>query len=339
MKRIEFLDGLRGIAIIAVVLYHAYDRYEPVDGPGIHLFRFGFLGVSLFFLISGFVILLSLERTKNYFVFLFHRWRRLFPAMLVATFLVYFSAQWLSERPRGIPHAQDVIPGLFFIDPHYLNVFFKNTFSSLEGSFWSLYVEVKFYFMFGALFFLLGRTKSVMGLATLYLIYLISWIISPFAAGKLHTLLGIQHACWFAGGCCMYLFYIGRELKYLLFCVFVCLAEIIRAVFDIHFEFQWIAQLLTLGLFISTVYFEAVQKLVSGKFLLFFGFISYPLYLIHENAVIAIGIKLNSFFNGSVSPKLIPLIPIGGLIIISYLIAKFAEPTLKKLIDKFPIIS
>lgn len=339
MKRIEFLDGLRGVAIISVVLYHAYDRYEPVDAPGLHPFRFGFLGVNLFFLISGFVILLSLERTKNYFTFLYLRWRRLFPAMLTATVLLYISAFWLVERPRGIPLPQDVLPGLFFFDPHILNVFFKNTFHSLEGSFWSLYVEVKFYLIFGALFFWLGRNKAILGLVALYFVYMITFSISPDLAAKLHKLGGIQAFCWFAGGCFMYLFYLSKDKKHLLSCILLCGIEAVRVTFDYHFKFQCLAEMLMLGIFVVPIYFENIRNIVANKFLLFFGVISYPLYLIHENAIVAAGIKLNSFFNGAIPKQLLPLIPITTLVIIAYLTAKYAEPSLKKLIDKLPIIS
>jgi peptidoglycan/LPS O-acetylase OafA/YrhL len=339
MKRIDFLDGLRGLAIIAVVLYHAYDRYVPVDAPGPHPFRFGFLGVSLFFLISGFVILLSLEKTKNYFTFLFHRWRRLFPAMLVASVLLFASAFWLRERPLGIPHTQDLIPGLFFVDPHILNFFFKNMFHSIEGSFWSLYVEVKFYIIFGALFFFMGRNKALLGLVSLYLIYAITFFISLQIAEKLHKFLGLQSFCWFVGGCCMYLFYVSRDPKYVLFSVLIIALESVRMTFGFHFKFQCLANMVTLAIFIMPVYFENLRSIFANRILIFFGSISYPLYLIHENAIVALGIKLKAFFNGNIPAHLIPIIPIAGLVLIAFLIAKFAEPALKKLIDKLRLIS
>lgn len=66
MQRIKFLDGLRGSAILLVVFYHAYARYPDVvpyltntyrEFP---LFKYGYWGVQLFFLISGFVILMSI---------------------------------------------------------------------------------------------------------------------------------------------------------------------------------------------------------------------------------------------------------------------------------------
>ena len=75
-RRIDFLDGLRGVAIILVILYHAYARwptfvpYETTFG-NILFFKYGYLGVQLFFLISGFVILLSLDNCKSFKNFIY----------------------------------------------------------------------------------------------------------------------------------------------------------------------------------------------------------------------------------------------------------------------------
>jgi len=48
-------------------------------------YKFGFFGVQLFFMISGFVILMSLEKTEGFFHFIYKRWIRLFPALLIAS--------------------------------------------------------------------------------------------------------------------------------------------------------------------------------------------------------------------------------------------------------------
>lgn len=65
VKRIDYLDAIRGIAVWLVVLYHAYARYEHFpygfEYASFPLLKYGYLGVELFFLISGFVILMTLD--------------------------------------------------------------------------------------------------------------------------------------------------------------------------------------------------------------------------------------------------------------------------------------
>lgn len=87
--RIEYLDGLRGIAIIAVVMFHGYVAFPDTlpfgDRFAVIPLRLGWQGVQLFFLISGFVILMSLEACNDVASFVARRWLRLFPAMLICS--------------------------------------------------------------------------------------------------------------------------------------------------------------------------------------------------------------------------------------------------------------
>src|SRR5271156_873217 len=92
--RIHFLDGLRGIAITGVLIYHgygpAYAEFLPFGNRyrDIYPIRFGWVGVELFFLISGFVILMTLEKSRDLFDFAARRWFRLFPAMFVGSLII-----------------------------------------------------------------------------------------------------------------------------------------------------------------------------------------------------------------------------------------------------------
>ena len=126
MKRIDYLDGHRGIAILLVIFFHAFSRWtELVPYTDTYaqfpLFQFGFLGVQLFFLLSGFVILMTLEKCVDFKSFLYRRWLRLFPAMSICSVVIFFSTDFFFERPGGIPSAKDLIPGLTFIEPYILS--------------------------------------------------------------------------------------------------------------------------------------------------------------------------------------------------------------------------
>jgi len=60
--RLEGIDLLRGIAVIAVILYHFFDILNSANSSMFqYIHSFGLLGVSLFFIISGFLIYLSID--------------------------------------------------------------------------------------------------------------------------------------------------------------------------------------------------------------------------------------------------------------------------------------
>src|SRR6188508_944982 len=78
------LDGMRALAVVAVMVYHANSTWLPG----------GFLGVEMFFVISGYLITLLLiaERERNYRISLGHFWlrraRRLLPALFLMMLMV-----------------------------------------------------------------------------------------------------------------------------------------------------------------------------------------------------------------------------------------------------------
>ena len=175
MQRIKYLDGLRGIAILLVISYHAFggDGYKGTIYYGnkfqdLLFFKYGYLGVQLFFLISGFVILMTLEKSKSFIDFMYKRWLRLFPAMLIATFLIYTTASIFYERPAGIPNIHSIIPGLFFINPIILEKITNIHFPTMEGAFWSLYVEMFFYIIFGLSYFVIKERNAILLLFCLF---------------------------------------------------------------------------------------------------------------------------------------------------------------------------
>ena len=78
--RLTELDSLRGIAAMAVVLFHYTTRFTELYGhtaPPVFSVPLGHLGVNLFFMISGFVIFMTLERTLTSRDFIISRFSRL----------------------------------------------------------------------------------------------------------------------------------------------------------------------------------------------------------------------------------------------------------------------
>jgi peptidoglycan/LPS O-acetylase OafA/YrhL len=339
MKRIKFLDGLRGIAIVLVICFHAFSRWPLIVPYGnsygnFLFFKYGYLGVQLFFLISGFVILMSLEKNKFFLIFIYKRWLRLFPAMLVATILLYLTAPFLYERPGGIPNINSVLPGLTFIDPRWIKIITGVSISPLEGVFWSLFVEFKFYFIFGVSYFILGKEKAIMAVFSMYLLSIVGGKLNIHLLSVLLNYLSFEYFGWFASGSLAYLYFISKKHKYLFFSILAALFEIYKYRYDSTLLLFCIFILL---LFFIPIYFEKTRILVSNPLLLFFGFISYPLYLIHENAMIALICKISKFI--TIPYLLLPIVAIFILIFISYLIVKIVEPFVRKMIIQISIFA
>ena len=101
-KRIAEIDTLRGLAALWVVFYHYTYRYGQIYGENLlpwTVFKHGYLGVQVFFVISGFVIYLTLERRNNLLDFAVSRFSRLFPVYWAAIGVTFFAGRGV--RPSG----------------------------------------------------------------------------------------------------------------------------------------------------------------------------------------------------------------------------------------------
>lgn len=345
MSRIKFLDGFRGLAILLVVLFHAYSRWVTVLplGKGLSeffVFKQGYLGVQLFFLISGFVILMTLEKSENFLQFIKKRWLRLFPGMLIVTVFIFITSPFLPERPAGIPGVSSVLPGLLFIEPNWIHKLVGLDIPVMEGAFWSLYVEVKFYIIFGLLYFYFGRKGALIGIISCYFIWLGIRImlftrVTPldFYLHISGDILSFIYFGWFGSGALAYLFFTSKNVIYLFFALGVGLLSVFSLNF--HSAQTVIFIVVVLLLFLATIYFDSLKNIFANKVFIFFGFISYPLYLIHENTMIALMIKLK---NTSTIPNiLLPVIPIMILIVIAYFVAKTFEPKIHDILSRFTV--
>lgn len=337
-QRIESLDGLRGLAIIMVILFHAYAGHEVLIpwayGAGLQpVAQFGWLGVELFFLISGFVILMSLEKCPTFLEFLHRRWIRLFPAMLIATLLVVATAPVLHERPLGQPQWIDTIWGLILIDPEIFKVFGLN-FRPVEGVLWSLFVEVKFYLIFGAFYFV-SPAKSVAGLMVLFLSAFTYKVVTHAGVAPriraidtlLFTVLSLQYFGWFCVGALLNRYHVTRSPQ-LLFAAIIVLMPALLATAGSNTAVMAVSVGI-FGLFLAAIFTRRGAVIFSSRILVLTGFISFPLYLIHENAMVALTIQAHAL--GELLPA--GLTPLPGLIVvvlISYLIAAYLEPNLRR---------
>ena len=342
-NRLSHLDGLRGVAILFVILFHAYIRWPNIvpygsEFAGIPVFFYGWAGVQLFFMISGFVILMTLERCSNIADFMLRRWLRLFPAMAIATVLVCVTAPLLSDRPAGTIDFKNVVPGLIFIEPGWLNFVFGSHFRALEGPFWSLFVEVKFYFIFGALYFLLGSRRAIAVLFALFAVtagFKLFMVKHPHAPAAIYWTnfalkrTSAEHFGWFAAGALLFQYYQKRAHGILL-CATGAAAISILVFNGSHLSEKVPVALMAL-LFFTAILNDSVQRVLRAKVFLFLGFVSYPLYLIHEDAVVSLIAQL-----GRAAPWmpsiLLPALPMVGLVAIAWAVSAKGEPLLRDLL-------
>lgn len=163
------LDGLRGVAVLAVMLYHIKATHGAFPG--------GSLGVDIFFVLSGFLIttLLLEERAKTGAVSLLHfyqrRARRLLPALVV--FLAVFAAITLVTRQPGtgdlpITGATALLYVFNWVDD------FGGAVTPGAGHLWSLSVEEQFYLVWPVALILATRSSRNVLLAVSVAVFLIA---------------------------------------------------------------------------------------------------------------------------------------------------------------------
>jgi peptidoglycan/LPS O-acetylase OafA/YrhL len=161
--RIAELDLLRFVAALGVVVYHFGTTPMRNGGIAVSMFpslstlvRYGYLGVDLFFLISGFVIVTSARRTTPR-AFLLHRALRLYPAFLAALVLTTL-AIGAFEDIAARPSLSLVLKNASML-PQYLGA------ARIDDVYWTLAVELKFYALV-ALVLALGLRNQIEFVAT-----------------------------------------------------------------------------------------------------------------------------------------------------------------------------
>jgi peptidoglycan/LPS O-acetylase OafA/YrhL len=166
-SRLRGIDALRGIAAMGVVLYHAFDQKIIPDNflhypvRLLHLgSSFGYIGVFLFFVISGFCIHLQWARTRaagestpiEFGAFWKRRIRRLYPPYIIALTLYLLLTAWTIGIDVTHFFVYDVVMHLLMLH----NLDWKTCYS-INGVFWTLAIEEQLYLAYFLLLFLRTR--------------------------------------------------------------------------------------------------------------------------------------------------------------------------------------
>ena len=271
------LDVLRGLAAVAVMLFHYTTRYAEVYGfpqPLPFHVDHGHFGVELFFGISGFVILMTLQRTRSASHFLVSRFSRLYPAYWAALLLT-FTVMTFVPLPGREVHVGQLLVNLTMWQ-ELLGV------KHIDHVYWSLQLELIFYvWMFAA--YLMGQLQRIRLWVALWL--LTSLAVSggsmllgreaPYLASKL---LLLPYAALFSVGLVTY-DAMQRRAVDVLDAVLVAVAVVCAGL--------WHGPAWAAACAFTAVVFAlfATRRLTWLRFgpLVWLGSISYTLYLVHQN--------------------------------------------------------
>ena len=177
------IDGLRAVAVLVVLFYHA-------GMPG---FSGGFVGVDVFFVISGFlitrIILSDIEAGKfSYINFYERRVRRILPPLLLVSVLTIPVALLTMYPDQLVDYAKSLMATqLFVANMHFLlSSGYFQTASELKPllHFWSLAVEEQFYFAVPALLMLVARWGRLWVLGLLWVMVLTSFILADWMSTR-----------------------------------------------------------------------------------------------------------------------------------------------------------
>lgn len=280
-SRVVELDALRGLAALAVVAYHYTTQYGEQFG---HLgtpppsFAFGNYGVHLFFLISGFVIFMTLERTRTAMDFVVSRFSRLFPAYWAAILISAAVVYTIGMPSQRLPWSDVVID--FTMIQQILGA------EHLDGSYWTLEVELFFYAQM-LFWFMLGQLKRIHWIILIWLVLAIVYGVTEKHHEHLsytaRELLIARHIPFFALGI---LFYRLRTYPAESWLNRGLIALSIGAIAVAYPAVFTVAALVCSAIF--ALFVGGYLKWLRAAPFAFLGAISYSLYLLHQ----AIGFSL-----------------------------------------------
>ncbi|HET9517220.1 MAG TPA: acyltransferase [Actinoplanes sp.] len=290
--RLAALDGLRLLAALAVALFHFSVgwRVDGVHPPAYflptaaHVSIYGFLGVELFFLISGFVICMS-SWGRGLGEFFVSRVGRLYPAYWVC---VLISAAVVLAFPLtgGVPVVPR--PGLDDILINLTMLQQPMGVASIEGVYWTLFVELCFYLLFGiVVFFGVTYRRVVLFCA----VWMTVAVFAPVLDSPLVNALAVpDFAPYFIAGIAMYLIRRFRPNPLLLGIVgFSWLVSMHRlgprlATLDPGFAVPaWPGHLIVTAAFavLLAVALGWTDR-ITWRWLTVAGALTYPFYLLHQ---------------------------------------------------------
>jgi peptidoglycan/LPS O-acetylase OafA/YrhL len=348
-SEVKALTGLRGVAAAIVMFYHfcEFDPHYLISEP--NLIARGYLGVDVFFVLSGFVMALSYSKNFSggftldaYKGFMARRIARIYPLYLVIT--IFFAAKLLynySGAPRGDYVWSDFLAAILMVQAWGFG------FASAAGATWSLSTEFFAYLVFPVLIVFTLFTRAVYAVIVFALCFVslllivsshqgISGALDVVASDSFLPLL--RCLIGFSLGLICYRLIQSRPCRQVCSSPFVLLAILVGILLAAHAKASDLILFAFFPFVVMALYCNSSVSnlLFSNKLIYHFGIISYSLYLIHPFFV-PVKTRLEpiaeSYLGSWAYPMLFCLIT--GLTWISaYLLYRFVEMPGRRLVQQ-----
>jgi peptidoglycan/LPS O-acetylase OafA/YrhL len=351
MNNIYFtkIDGIRGIAVLLVFFYHS----------GLKFFEGGYIGVDIFFTISGFIITHTILRDKksnsfSFIRFFEKRFRRILPVLLIVILVSLFIGALVLDKDEAESLANSSLYNLIFLSNFYYHEF-KGAYFSTSSLFlplihtWSISIEMQFYFICFFIFYLIFSKKNQ--LLIIIILSLLSIFLSqlsgnlkfsyPYIENELllfnQTSLGSFFQpfgrFWeFAFGSILAILLFNKPIKIknnifleflglLLILISFVLFKYINGIPNLSLLIPLIGSIF---LIISSTQESKNFSLLNNFFLKFIGIISYSIFIIHQPIYVYLRYVLSIEYNFLIIPITIIL-----TIILSFISWNYLEKTFR----------
>jgi peptidoglycan/LPS O-acetylase OafA/YrhL len=301
-SRVLALDGLRAIAILLVMGFHYFNDfialklnlYPYKDAfAGFPIFLYGMLGVQLFFLISGFVIALTLENCNSPYEFFVRRFARIWPALLVCsiiTFLIMKASSSPYSASREL-HWPNFLPSLTLTPAELWSTYFPGV-DFVDNVYWSLLIEARFYVIAVVVFWSFKRSNFAQNLIVFtYISILFRAALQRIIPGsnEIYSLILVPDFMpWFAAGAVFYELFTNRMrpgYAVVLLCSMIVI--IFRTSTFVGDPLSPLIVCIFAALFFAAFWLVAtkssIARCLETRALVWVGICSYSVYLLHNS--------------------------------------------------------
>ncbi|MFE7167240.1 acyltransferase family protein [Streptomyces sp. NPDC057616] len=337
--RLYAIDGLRLVAALMVAVHHyagswrvdqpanaVWDRPVSEIMPTVYrLATYGWIGVEIFFVISGFVICMSCwgRTPRQFFV---SRVIRLYPAYwfgIVFTTLFVVAVPGVWDRLK----VRDILLNLTMLQS-------GSGVDSVDGVYWTLWSELRFYLLFLAV---VATGLTYRKVVVFCCVWGAAAMLAPVADFRLLTLAANPDGAWFfIAGLALYLMHrFGQDL---LLWGILALAWLMGQrqlgirIDDFEHVSGWrgCTALFTAFLLLMVAIALGATDRIRWRWLVTAGSLTYPLYLIHYVA----GTTLISRLRDTTDPRLLVALVIAGFLVLSWLVHRFVERPVARLLKR-----